>query len=66
MLGGIFTLSSYRGQQLAQDCVINLCNDIIKQDKLPILFWNNPSAGKLYQRLGFEKIGELTVLVKIN
>ncbi|WP_025755206.1 GNAT family N-acetyltransferase [Mycoplasmopsis cricetuli] len=64
MIGGVFSLETNRKKGFATDCTINLCNQIINQGKVPILFWNNPAAGFLYKKLGFKKIGELAVLVK--
>ncbi|TDV24417.1 hypothetical protein BCF59_0382 [Mycoplasmopsis mustelae] len=54
MLGGIFTLNEYRRSGYAQDCVISLCDDLLKKDLIPILFFSNPSAGKMYYKLGFK------------
>ncbi|AWX70537.1 peptide-methionine (S)-S-oxide reductase [Mycoplasmopsis anatis] len=61
MIGGVYTLNEYRNRGYAKDSLINLCNWIIKNNKTPILFFDNPDAGKLYYSLGFEKIGEIFV-----
>jgi hypothetical protein len=34
-----------------------LCSDLLKEGKIPCLFYNNPSAGKIYERMGFRRIG---------
>ncbi|UUM19764.1 GNAT family N-acetyltransferase [Mycoplasma sp. 1578d] len=66
MLGRIFTIPSARHKGYAFDCIINLCHDIIKINKTPILFSNNLNAIKLYEKIGFEPIGDFIVLTKNN
>ncbi|AKA49836.1 hypothetical protein VO56_00920 [Mycoplasmopsis gallinacea] len=63
MIGGVFTLSEYRNQKLATKCMVKLCDYIIKQrGKIPVLFYENPIAGEVYQKLGFKVNGILTVI----
>ncbi|QIW62302.1 GNAT family N-acetyltransferase [Mycoplasmopsis gallinacea] len=63
MIGGVFTLSEYRNQKLATKCLVKLCDYIIKQrGKIPVLFYENPIAGEVYQKLGFKVNGTLTVI----
>ncbi|VEU76266.1 GNAT family N-acetyltransferase [Mycoplasmopsis columboralis] len=66
MLGSIFSVEQARNLGYAKDCTIALCKKILNQDKTPILFWDNPAAGQLYKRLGFEEIGKFVVLIRTN
>lgn len=61
MIGGVYTLNEYRNKGYAKDSLMGLCNWIIKNNKTPILFFDNPNAGKLYYSLGFEKVGEIFI-----
>ncbi|UUD36328.1 GNAT family N-acetyltransferase [Mycoplasmopsis citelli] len=64
MIGRVFTNINERQKGYAFDCLLNLCNNILNSNKTPILFWNNIHAGKLYEKIGFEVIGDFVVLVK--
>ena len=57
MIGGVYTLPAWRGKQLSQAVVSGLCQEIIAQDKQPVLYWDNPAAGHVYQKIGFRRIG---------
>ncbi len=52
-LGGIVTRNEYRKQGLASLVVSCICEDILKDNKIPNLFYNNTEAGRIYERLGF-------------
>ncbi|MEG0176210.1 MAG: GNAT family N-acetyltransferase [Anaerorhabdus sp.] len=57
MIVGVATLPEYRGLGLASKIVEKLCSDLLDEDKIPCLFYNNPAAGRIYHRIGFEDIG---------
>ncbi|ADE19934.1 GNAT family N-acetyltransferase [Mycoplasma crocodyli] len=66
-IGGVFCLEEYRQKNYASDCVYNLCKHIIEIKKLkPILFFDNPVAKIIYEKLGFEFIDSLFVNVIKN
>jgi len=62
LIGGVFTLPSARGKGYAAACVSALAIDIQRDAKLPCLFYENPIAGRIYRRLGFEECGRWAVL----
>ena len=35
----------------------NLCREIINENKIPCLFYDNIEAGKIYSKLGFKEKG---------
>lgn len=57
MIVAVATKKQYKRQGLATDCMIKLCQDLLKEGKELCLFYDNPDAGKIYKRLGFEDIG---------
>ncbi|QKT05304.1 GNAT family N-acetyltransferase [Mycoplasma sp. OR1901] len=61
MLGGVFTLEEYRKQGHAKDCVLNLTDFLVKNSYSPVLFFDNPHAGSLYYKIGFEDYSTLFV-----
>ncbi|MEF9893587.1 MAG: GNAT family N-acetyltransferase [Anaerorhabdus sp.] len=57
MIVGVATLPEYRGLGYASEIMKKLCMDLLSEDKVPCLFYNNPAAGRIYHRIGFEDIG---------
>jgi predicted GNAT family acetyltransferase len=57
MLGGVFTPEPLRRRGYASAALTHLCAELIAEDKQPCLFYDNPAAGSIYRRLGFEDIG---------
>lgn len=57
MIVGVGTIEECRGKGYASEVMKKLCSDLLKEDKVPCLFYNNPAAGRIYHRLGFEDIG---------
>ncbi len=57
MVVGVGTLPEYRNNQYASKCITKLSNDLLKENKIPCLFYNNPSAGRIYKALGYQDIG---------
>lgn len=57
MIGGVFTLPDARGKGYAEACVAALSEDLQNSGKTPTLFYENPVAGRIYRRMGFETAG---------
>jgi len=64
MIGGILTLPEYRGKGLAGKAISALCKDLARRGKSACLFYDNPKADRLLQRLGFQATHKWTVLEK--
>ncbi len=62
LIGGVFTNPASRGKGYAAACTAALCLDLQRDGKMPCLFYENPVAGRVYRRLGFEEIGQWGVL----
>lgn len=57
MIVAVATDPNYKQQGLATACLTKLCQDLLAEGKQLCLFYDNPDAGKIYKRLGFEDIG---------
>ncbi|WP_078394044.1 GNAT family N-acetyltransferase [Shouchella patagoniensis] len=57
MIVGVATLEAYKHNGYATACVYRLCSDLHLEGKEPCLFYDNPAAGAIYKRIGFEDIG---------
>jgi uncharacterized protein len=62
LIGGVYTLPSARGKGYAAACTALLSADLQKDMKMPCLFYENPIAGKVYRRLGFQDASRWAVL----
>lgn len=62
MIVGVATKLSARGQGLMSTCLSKLCTDIINEGKSLCLFYNNPSAGSVYLKMGFKTIDDWSML----
>jgi predicted GNAT family acetyltransferase len=62
LIGGVYTLPSARGKSYAAACTSLLAADLQRDGKTPCLFYENPIAGKVYRRLGFEDASRWAVL----
>lgn len=56
MIVGVCTLKAYRKKGMASDCLYQLCRDVMAEGKELCLFYDNPDAGRIYERLGFKCI----------
>lgn len=56
LIGGVYTLPGYRCRGYAGACTAALSLEVQSEGKVPILFYENPAAGKIYRSLGFEEI----------
>lgn len=57
MIGGVYTPAAQRGQGLARAVVSALCAELLAEARCPLLYWENPNAGRVYRALGFHEIG---------
>lgn len=57
MIGGVFTPEPLRNRGYASAAMTHLCAGLLADGKQPCLFYDNPAAGSIYRRLGFEDIG---------
>jgi predicted GNAT family acetyltransferase len=56
LVGGVFTLPEARGKGYAMACTYALSQDIQSAGLLPCLFFENPVAGRIYKRIGYEVV----------
>lgn len=61
MIVAVATDQDYKQQGLATACLTRLCQDLLAEGKQLCLFYDNPDAGKIYKRLGFQDIGYWTI-----
>lgn len=64
MVVGVATRDGYREKGLMSKCLSKLCNDYLEKNKVLCLFYDNPKAGKVYHKIGFNEIGIWTMLVE--
>jgi predicted GNAT family acetyltransferase len=62
MIGGVFTPPELRNRGYATACMDALCRDLLSEGIQPCLFYDNPRAGSIYRRLGFQDIGTWRLL----
>jgi hypothetical protein len=58
MVVGVATHPDYRKRGLMSRCLSNLCRELIEEEKILCLFYDNPKAGAVYHRLGFQTIDQ--------
>ncbi|WP_283152899.1 GNAT family N-acetyltransferase [Guptibacillus hwajinpoensis] len=56
MIVGVCTLANYKRKGYASKCTSKLCYDVLKEGKVLCLFYDNPEAGNIYKRIGFQDI----------
>ena len=57
MVVGVATLENYKKKGYATQCMVMLCSLLLSEGKELCLFYDNPNAGAIYKRIGFEDIG---------
>lgn len=63
MITGVATLKEYRGRRLATETVVRLCREAFGDGKKFLcLFYDNPAAGRIYNRIGFKEMGQYAML----
>lgn len=53
MIVGVCTKKEYEHQGFATSCLIKTISALTAEHKQPCLFYDNPAAGRIYERLGF-------------
>jgi len=66
MIIGIATLMEHRRKGYTSQILSKLCIDLIAENKTPCLFYDNPKAGRIYHRLGFESIDSWMMIENKN
>jgi uncharacterized protein len=61
MIVGVCTRKEYRRRGLATAIMQNLFQHVLNEGKTLCLFYDNPEAGRIYKRLGFNDIGMWTM-----
>lgn len=61
MIVGVCTRKEFRRQGLATAIMQRLFKDVLAENKVLCLFYDNPDAGRIYKRLGFNDIGMWTM-----
>lgn len=63
MVVGVATAKGFRGKGYASAVVSALCKDCFARGKKYLcLFYSNPVAGRIYNRIGFQELGEYGML----
>lgn len=57
MVVGVATLEGYKKKGYATQCMVKLCQQLLKENKELCLFYDNEEAGGIYKRIGFHDIG---------
>jgi predicted GNAT family acetyltransferase len=57
MVVGVATLLEYKKKGYATQCMVKLCQQLLQEGKELCLFYDNPAAGAIYKRIGFQDIG---------
>ncbi|MFP4365141.1 MAG: GNAT family N-acetyltransferase [Spirochaetia bacterium] len=63
MIVGVMTRPEHRNKGYASACVQTLCAELSKEGKRACLFFDNPEAGKMYTKYGFQETGFWSMLV---
>lgn len=61
MIVGVCTHENYRGKGYASQILSKMIEDFTAEGRSLCLFYDNPAAGRIYKRLGFEDIGTWTM-----
>ncbi|MTI49003.1 MAG: GNAT family N-acetyltransferase [Firmicutes bacterium] len=56
---GVATDFEYRNKGLATECLLKLCEELIKEGKKLYLQYDNKSVREIYMKLGFNEIGRM-------
>ncbi len=62
MIVGVATNKSKRTEDLATKIIYEICKEYLENGKTLCLFYDNPKAGSIYRRVGFEDVGKWTML----
>lgn len=62
MVVGVATRPEMRGRGYARAAMLKLCQDCLQEMEFLCLFYDNPSAGRIYHSIGFEDMGKYTMI----
>lgn len=62
MIIAVGTKPGYEKRGYATLCMERLCSELFAEGKTLCLFYDNPAAGRIYKRMGFEDIGMWTMI----
>ena len=65
MIVGVCTKEEYRKRGYVSAILFKLLTNLFTEKKIVCLFYDNPEAGKIYKRNGFEDIGIWRMLIKL-
>lgn len=57
MIGGVYTPEPWRHRGYATAAMAALCASLLADRREPCLFFDDPTAGAIYRRLGFQELG---------
>lgn len=61
MIVSVGTIENERKKGYASKLVAKLSDDLLKENKISCLFYNNPDAASVYMKIGYKKVGEFTI-----
>jgi predicted GNAT family acetyltransferase len=64
MIVGVFTEENQRRKGLAKKCVFALSQKLLSEGKTVCLFYDNPNAAKMYEKIGFKHTGGFLSMLK--
>lgn len=64
MVVGVATRPEMRGKGYARAAMLKLCQDCLEEMEFLCLFFDNPSAGRIYHSIGFQDMGMYTMVPK--
>lgn len=59
LIVGVGTAKEFQGKGLATKCLKVLCNKLLQEGKDLYLQYDNPEAGRIYEKLGFQPIDQV-------
>ncbi|MGB4985707.1 MAG: GNAT family N-acetyltransferase [Erysipelotrichaceae bacterium] len=62
IVGGVFTMPSYRNNGYASTVLESLCSDMIDSGITPCLFYDNKKAESIYLKLGFKPMDNWLII----
>ncbi|MFK3937792.1 GNAT family N-acetyltransferase [Alkalihalobacillus sp. NPDC078783] len=64
IITGVYTNPLHRGRGFAGELLVQLCLQLLKEGRVPYLFYNNPNARSLYKKIGMVEVCKWRVLYK--
>lgn len=66
MIVNVMTEERHRGRGYASACLNTLCKEVVGEGKTLCLYYENPKAGRIYKKIGFEEVGAWIMYKKIK